>query len=162
LYAQKAFDQAIADCDKVLKLDPGRAPMYGLRGRCHAERGDTESALRDYATAITGDPPNAPRYLLWRAQLHLDCDDYAAAEADVTNVIRAEPETPEAFYPRGTVRQQNGDADGAAEDYTTALVLKPDHAFALLGRSVCHLMRKDYVSVVVDCDRVIELMPGVV
>ena len=39
LFAQKQFDQAIADCDKVLSLDPGRAPLQGLRGRCHAERG---------------------------------------------------------------------------------------------------------------------------
>src|SRR3954469_12978333 len=35
LFAQKQFDQAIADCETVLKLDAGRAPMYGLRGRCH-------------------------------------------------------------------------------------------------------------------------------
>src|SRR5580698_1915230 len=52
LYAQKAFDQALADCDKVLKLDPGRASMYGLRARCHAERGDSENALKDFVQAI--------------------------------------------------------------------------------------------------------------
>lgn len=162
LFAQRAFDLAIADCDKVLRLDPGRAPMCGLRGRCHAERGDTESALRDYAAAIAGDPPSTPRYLLWRAQLHLDCENFAAAEADVSGVILAEPDNPEGHYTRGMVRQQSGDAEGATEDFSTAIRLKPDHPFALLGRAVCHLMRKDYIAVVVDCDRVLELMPGMV
>src|SRR5260221_7384645 len=65
LYTQKAFDLAIADCNLVLEMDPGRANLFALRGRCHSGRGDSESALRDYAAAIAGDPENAPRYLLW-------------------------------------------------------------------------------------------------
>ncbi|HEX4609751.1 MAG TPA: tetratricopeptide repeat protein, partial [Urbifossiella sp.] len=32
LFTQKAYDQAVADCDRVLALDPGRAPIRGLRG----------------------------------------------------------------------------------------------------------------------------------
>src|SRR4029079_11714281 len=87
LYAQKAFDQAVADCDRVLKLDPGRAAMFALRGRCHAERGDSESRMLYSATAIPNDPENAPRYLLWRAQLHLDLDDFGSADADVCAAI---------------------------------------------------------------------------
>ncbi|HEV3437511.1 MAG TPA: tetratricopeptide repeat protein [Gemmata sp.] len=159
LYVQKAFDQALADCEKVLKLDPGRAPMYGLRARCHAERGDTESALKDYANAIEGDPENTSRYLLWRAQLHLECDNYAAADADVSDVIDREPGNPEGYYTRGTIRQQKGDAIQASEDFSAALRLKPDHAHARIGRAVCYLMHKDYPAVVADCDKAIELIP---
>ncbi|MCE9562496.1 MAG: tetratricopeptide repeat protein [Planctomycetes bacterium] len=162
LYAQKSFDLAIADCDRVLKIDPGRAPMYGLRGRAHAERGDTESALRDYATAIANDPENLPRYLLWRAQLHLDCEDFTKAEADVSAVIVADPGNAEAHFTRGTIRQQDGDHVGAAEAYTAALAIKPDHPFALLGRAHCHFVRKDFPAVIADCDRVLTLMPGLV
>ncbi len=160
LYTQKSFDLAIADCDRVLKIDPGRAPMYGLRGRAHAERGDTESALRDYATAIANDPENLARYLLWRAQLHLDCENYTAAEADVSTIIVADPNHAEAHFTRGTIRQQNGDHDGAAESYSAALALKPDHPFALLGRAHCHIIRKDSAAVIADCNRLLELMPG--
>jgi serine/threonine-protein kinase len=162
LYAQKAFDQAVADCDRVLKLDPARAPMYGLRGRCHADRGDSESALKDFATAIANDPENAPRYLVWRAQLHLDCDNFLAADADATAAIAADPNNAEAHYTRGTIRQQNADAAGAIEDFSAALRLRPDHPFALLGRSICHLVRKEYPQVVADCDRVVSLLPGLV
>ncbi|MBA4188357.1 MAG: hypothetical protein C0467_10170 [Planctomycetaceae bacterium] len=162
LYMQKAFDLAIADCDRVLKLDPGRAPIYGLRGRAHAERGDTESALRDYATAIANDPENLSRYLLWRAQLHLDCENYTAADADTAAIIAADPTNADAHFTRGTIRQQDGDHEGATESYTATLAIKPDHPFALLGRAHCHFNRQDYAAVIADCNRVIELMPGVV
>ena len=98
LFTQKSFDQAIADCDQVLKLDPGRAPMYGLRGRCHADRGDTDSALKDYAAGASPTTPRTPpRYLLWRAQLHLDCDNFAAADQDVSEVVSRDPANPEAL-----------------------------------------------------------------
>ncbi|VTT99114.1 tpr repeat-containing protein : TPR repeat-containing protein OS=Pedosphaera parvula (strain Ellin514) GN=Cflav_PD3636 PE=4 SV=1: TPR_11: TPR_16: TPR_11: TPR_11 [Gemmataceae bacterium] len=162
LYAQKAFDLAIADCDRVLKLDPGRAPMYGLRGRAHAERGDTDGALRDYATALANDPENRARYLLWRAQLLLDCEDYAAAQADATAVAAADPTNAEAHFTRGTIAQQEGDHATAAEAYTACLALKSDHPFALLGRAHCHFVHRDYGAVVADCDRVVALVPGVV
>ncbi len=60
------------------------------------------------------------------------------------------------------MRQQNRDPVGATEDFSAALKLRPDHALALLGRAVCHLVRKEYPAVTADCDRVIELMPGIV
>src|SRR5204862_3612019 len=41
LYAQKAFDQAIAECDRVLILGPRRAAAFALRGRCPGARGGT-------------------------------------------------------------------------------------------------------------------------
>ena len=162
LYAQKVFDQAIADCDRVLKLDPGRAAMCALRGRCHAERGDSASALNDYAMAIAGDPENAPRYLLWRSQLNLDCDNFTAAEADCAEAIRRDPANAEAFHTRGTVRQQNDDPAGAIEDFGEAIRLVPDHAFAHLGRAICHFIRKNYPAAVADCDVVVKLLPGLV
>jgi serine/threonine-protein kinase len=162
LYAQKAFDQALADCDKVLKLDPGRAPMYGLRARCHAERGDSDSAFKDFVQAIAGDPENASRYLIWRAQLQLECDNFTAAEADASEVISREPGNPDAYHTRGTIRQQKGEIAEANQDFSTALRLKPDHALARIGRAMCHLMQKNYVEAIVDCDRAIELLPGIV
>ena len=120
----------------------------------------TPRALKDYATAIDNDE-NA-RAISSGAQLHLDCNDFVAAEIDVSEVIAREPENPEGYYTRGTVRQQNGDAIGGEEDFSTALKLKPDHAFALLGRAICHQMRKNFAAVVTDCDRLIQLMPGLV
>jgi tetratricopeptide (TPR) repeat protein len=159
LYTQKAYDQALADCDKVLKLDPGRAPIFGLRGCCHADRGDSENALKDFASALSGDPQSAPRYLLWRAKLHLDCENYAAAEADASEVIARDPENPEGHFIRGRIRQQMGESVEACEDFAAALHLKPEHAHARIGRAMCFLLEKKFPEAIVDCDRAIELLP---
>ena len=161
LFAQKQFDLAIADCDRVLKQDSGRAPMYGLRGRCHAERGDSESALRDYASAMAGDPENAPRYLLWRAQLRLDCEDYAAARADCDEALRLDPESAEGYHLRGMVEQQDENPEGAIADFSEALRREASHSWARLGRAICNLELKEYDEVLKDCDVAVRELPTI-
>jgi tetratricopeptide (TPR) repeat protein len=160
LFAQKAYDQAIADCDKVLALDPARSPIRGLRGRCHAARGDSPSALADYEVAAASDPENAPRYLLWRAALRLELEELADAEADCAEAIRLRPDDADAYHLRGAVRQQAGDPVGAEDDFSAALAHAPDHGPARLGRAVCRFLRKDYAGVVEDCDAVVRLSPN--
>ncbi|HUR53894.1 MAG TPA: tetratricopeptide repeat protein [Gemmataceae bacterium] len=160
LFAQKAYDRAVADCNRVLADDPGRADVSVLRGRCHAARGDTTSALKDFADAIGGDPENAPRVLLLRARLHLDCENFPAALADCDESIRREAESSDAHYTRGMVLHASGDAAGAVESFTAAVRLAPGYAFAWLGRAACHALRGDHAAVIDDCDAVLELAPN--
>ncbi|QDU22237.1 tetratricopeptide repeat protein [Urbifossiella limnaea] len=161
LFTQKAFDQAVADCDKVLSLDPGRAPIRALRGRCHAARGDTPSALADYAEAIEADAENAPRVLMWRAGLRFETEDYDAAEADCTAALLHRPDDADALHLRGAVRQQAGDGAGAEADFSAAITRDPQHGPARLGRAVCRFLQKDFAGVVADCDAAVRLLPNV-
>src|SRR5918995_2239387 len=94
LFRQKSHDAAAADCDTVLSLDSGWAAVHGLRAQCYAAAGRTEKALEDFAAAIAGDPENAANYLLARANLHLDGERYAEADADSTAVLQLDPENP--------------------------------------------------------------------
>jgi serine/threonine-protein kinase len=162
LFAQKAFDQAVADCDLVLNQDPGRADVSALRGRCHAGRGDTESALRDFAQAIAGDPENAGRCYIWRARLNADCENFVAAEADCSRAVAAAPDQAEPLYMRAAIRQQTGDVDAAIQDFTEALELDPKHGMAHLGRAICRLALDDFEGAIGDCDKASSLMPNVV
>lgn len=162
LFLQKMYDLAVADCDRVLELDPGRVGQIALRGRCHAARGDTESALRDFASAIEGDPDNAARYLLWRSHLNLECENFVAAEADCTLAIGRNQADAEAYYLRGTVRQQSNDLEGAILDFSNAIQVDPNHALARLGRAICLFTREDFPGAIADSDESIRLSPGVV
>jgi serine/threonine-protein kinase len=160
LYIQRQFDQAVADCDRALKLDPARADLLGLRGRCHADRGDSAAAFADFAAALAADGTRAAQYRLWRARLHLDLEDYAAAEADATAALTADPRNPEALVLRGGVRQQSGDFARAAADYSAALALKPDHPLALLSRAACRLAADDAAGAAADAGAFLALVPG--
>ena len=106
LFRQKSHDAAAADCDTVLSLDSGWAAVHGLRAQCYAAAGRTEKAMEDFAAAIAGDPENAANYLLARANLHLDGERYAEADADCTAVLQLDPENPAAFRTRGLARRR--------------------------------------------------------
>ena len=159
LFRQKAYDPAIADCERALNLDPGLAPVYGLRGECHAARGDTELALADFAHAIAQDPDQAAGYLLARADLHLDCDDADACLADCTAAIDIDPENAVAFQTRGVAHRENGDNEDAEADLSEAIRLDPELTLARLARATVRLGDERYAEAAADCDAAITAVP---
>ena len=160
LFRQKAYGPAIADCDKVLALDAGWVAVLGRRAECHAALGDTLAARADFAAAIEGDPENAPHYLVARAHLALDLEEYAACVADCDAALRLAPDQPDALRVRGLARRELGDLDAAESDLTESLRLDPESALTLLARATVRLDRKQYAAALADCDGVIRLAPG--
>lgn len=161
LYAQKAYEQAIADCDRVLTLDPGRADIYGLRGRCHAELGNTEQALRDYAEAIRGDPDHAPQYVQWRAELHLECERPTELHADSETLIQWEPTNPVGYFLRGMAWALKGQWEEALRDYDRAQAMAPGHLPSLLARAHVYLRLGRAGEAEADCDAYLRRDPEV-
>ena len=54
------LDQAVAQLDHALQLEPGLAHLYRLRARLHLERNEPERALGDFNQAIEGEKSNSP------------------------------------------------------------------------------------------------------
>jgi tetratricopeptide (TPR) repeat protein len=55
-------DEAIADYDKAIALDPNFALAYSNRGLAYAKKGDVDRAIADYTKAIALDPNFADAY----------------------------------------------------------------------------------------------------
>lgn len=161
LLRQKAYDAAIADCDKALALDPGLISIVGLRGDCHAGRGSTEKAFADYATAIAGDPDNAAEYLLARAHLRLDLEDNDGCIEDCSAALLKNPNLVAAYQTRGLARRDTGDLEGAESDLSEAVKLSPEAPLPRLARATARLGRHQYAEAATDCDEVIRLAPAV-
>lgn len=159
LFRQKSYEPAIADCDKVLALDAGWVAVLGRRAECHAALGDTPAARTDFAAAIEGDPENAAHYLVARAHLALDLEEYAACVADCDAALRLAPEQPNALRVRGLARRELGDFDAAEADLTESLRFDPESALTFLARATVRLDRKQYTQALADCDGVIHLAP---
>lgn len=159
LFRQKAFAPAIADCDKVLALDAGWAAVLGRRAESHAALGDTPAARADFAAAIDGDPANAAHYLVARANLALDLEEYVACIEDCDAALRVDPENAAALRVRGLARRELGDLDAAETDFTESLRLDPESALSLLARATVRLDRKQYAAARTDCDGVVRLAP---
>src|SRR3989338_8184593 len=59
---KKLMGQAIADCDKALKLNPNDAIAYNNRGYAKDKLGDYKGAIKDYDKAIELNPKLAEAY----------------------------------------------------------------------------------------------------
>src|SRR3954464_12909195 len=53
---QREYDQAIADFDQVIRLNPKFAEAYFSRGNARHRKGDHDQAIADYNQAIHLDP----------------------------------------------------------------------------------------------------------
>src|SRR6266487_3402511 len=70
-YVRKGdYDRALADYDEAIKLAPGTAIAFALRGEVHAKRGDYDGAIADYERAIEREPnlPSAFSNRAWPGQ----------------------------------------------------------------------------------------------
>lgn len=88
VYARNGrIDQAIADYDKSIALNPNDASAYRNRGTAYSERGDYPKALGDITKAIQLEPA-APRWRFDRAMLKARQGKYDDAMVDAQEALR--------------------------------------------------------------------------
>ena len=56
------YDDAIADFDKAIALDPNDAAAYGNRGNAYYSKGEVDRAIADFDKVIALDPNDAIAY----------------------------------------------------------------------------------------------------
>jgi tetratricopeptide (TPR) repeat protein len=159
LYQQKAYQNAINDCDKVLSLDAGFAAARGLRGECYAAIGDTDKALQDFAQALVEDPQHAPDYLMARASLQLECENYQGVIADCNRVLELNPEHPAALRLRGLAHRELHNLHQAEIDLTESIRHDDRSVMTWLARATVRLDLKQYSAAAQDCEIAIQLAP---
>ncbi|MEI6577249.1 MAG: phospholipid carrier-dependent glycosyltransferase [Bacteroidota bacterium] len=76
-----------------------------------------------------------------------------------SDIIKKYPNDAWAYYNRGLTRFYANDNDGAIEDYTQSILLKPDNVVAWYNRSLAYVNKQDFPHVINDLDHAIELKP---
>ena len=123
-FVKRDYDNAVADCNQAIELDPSNAYPYELRGTAYRGKGDYNSAITDFNKAIILDPKNAYPYEL-RGAAYLNNGDYNSAITDFNKAIILDPRNATAFYNRGNAERANGDTAGADADIAHARQLQP-------------------------------------
>lgn len=118
------YDEAIADLEEALALDPDDAESWYARGRCRPETQRAE-AIADYSRALEIDPRRGET-LSARATLRLLGEDHDAAFADASLALEINPEIAGAHFARGVVHHMRGDLVEAKEEYEVAVRLAPE------------------------------------
>jgi tetratricopeptide (TPR) repeat protein len=159
-YRSGDFPQAIVNFDEAIRLDPGDAQAYDIRGNAWDEMGVFERALADYDEAIRIDP-NSPivfhdRAILWRRRGALD-----RALIDLDRAIRFSFSDANMYCDRGLVWYEKGRHDRAVADFNQAIKLDPNSAAACINRGLMSHRNREFNVAFADSRKAIRVDPSI-
>ncbi|WP_293367063.1 tetratricopeptide repeat-containing serine protease family protein, partial [Microcoleus sp. CAWBG50] len=128
-------------------------------GGKNAEKGDYESAIRDYQRALQSCPDSPDIYLLI-AKAQYDVGNKQAAIENYNQVIRINPNSSAAYNNRGLVRYGLEDKQGAIGDFNEAIRLNPNDAIAYVARGLARSGLGDSQGAIADLNEAIRLNPN--
>jgi tetratricopeptide (TPR) repeat protein len=131
-------EEALAELDEVIAIDPNYAEYHLDRGSLLRRLGRPEEALESYEQAARLSPP-FPEVHYNRADVLLELGAVDAALAGFDRVLDLDPEHLDARINRAGLRQALGDTDGAWEDVRAGLELAPENGHLLCVRGQLEL-----------------------
>ena len=125
-------EEALAEFDRALALDPYNVPALYGRGLIHQADKRHEQAITDF-TAANGLTPQRTEPLLARATSYLAIDRSKEAASDLDEAVQADPNSAQAWSARGAAYERMGDKAKAFTSYSRALALRPKDEAARSG-----------------------------
>ena len=127
-------EEALAEFEKALELDPYNAQALYGRGLVYQGEKQHEKAIEDFAAAH-GLTPQRAEPLVARAVSYLAIDKVKEAVTDLDEAVEADPNSASAWSHRGLAYERLGDKDKAKTSYGRALALRPRDDAAKNGLS---------------------------
>ncbi len=121
---------AIADFNQSLKLNPSDPATYSGRGYSYAQTGEYDLAIDDYNQTVKL-KPDYKRIYYDRGWTYAAKGDHARALNDYNRAIELAKDDPDLFNGRGSSFAELGDLDRALADFDKAISLKPDYRSGL-------------------------------
>lgn len=127
------FDEAIADCNRAIQMDPQFMPSHVLRGEIHEAKGDYEYAIQDYTTVAVANPWDFSIFVM-RGRVYEQLGRMDRALADYTTAVLRSPASARAATSLALTRvhsDRESDANRALDEmvgiFTTALARDPNN-----------------------------------
>src|SRR3989339_704569 len=117
--SKNLFDEAIADYDIAISLNPKYAEAYAGRGNVYYRRGMSNKAVDDYTKAIELKPDFAGAYNN-RGVAYDDAGLFDKAISDYTRAILLKPGYANAYHNRGITYYKKGEEEEAKIDFAKA------------------------------------------
>jgi RNA polymerase sigma factor (sigma-70 family) len=152
------YDQAIADFDQALQLDPNVPAAYFNRGRAHKLQGNYDQAIADYDQDLKLNPKAVGTYVN-RGQIYNLKGDYDLAIADFDHALLLNPTKELAYTGRANSYIAKGSYDQAIADCNRAVALDPADVRAYFNRGRAYNLKGDYGHAIASYDRAIQLDP---
>lgn len=117
-------DEAMAEFEKALALDPYNVQALNGRGLIHQGEKRHAQAIEDFA-AVHGLVPQRADPLVARATSYLALDKVKEAATDLDEAVQSEPNNGHAWSLRGLAYERLGDKKQAAASYNRAIAIRP-------------------------------------
>jgi len=125
-------EEALAEYDKAIVLDPHYAEALYSRGLLYQTQRQHQLAIDDFSSA-NGLTPQRAEPLLGRATSYLAMDKLKEAAADLDEASQADPQNAQIWTSRGTAYERLGDKAKAAASYSRAIAIRPKDEAARSG-----------------------------
>lgn len=123
---------------------------------CYDDLGDYDKALEYCNQAIALDSVKT-NYLYEKANILDNAGRTQKAIKTMSDYIANTPDEPAGYYQRGWFKDHFGDIEGALEDYTMAITLQPNVAYAYLNRGVLYRLKGENAKAESDFKQVVRL-----
>ena len=129
-FKTEAFEQAISDFTRAIRLDNHNAVLFRERGQVYSSKGDFERAITDFNQALR---LNSAFFQVYnnRGSAYFSIRNFNRAIADFTQAIQFNPGYANAYFNRGSVYFEINDFDRAIADFETVLLINPNDEEAL-------------------------------
>ncbi len=161
-FAKKGMlQEAIADFDRAIALDPAFISPYINRGMFSGTLGRLEAAAADFTAAIALDPSNYQAYVN-RGLTFAKMGEQERALDDYKTALALNPSSYETLYHLGILYLQKGMRGEAIEAFSRSLALNPQNADAYCNRGVAYALGNRPDRALEDYDRALGLNPKLV
>ena len=158
LLKHRAYEKAIVDYTRAIRLDPHEPEGFRKRALAHRLAGDFERAIRDGSTLIELSPRDPTAYLQ-RGYSYHQIGDYDRAIADYSKAIRIDPGEVSGYFNRGLALRARGMEAEAIQDYTSVLAIDPKDVATLVNRGFTYRLMGEFEKAIRDYDEAIRLAP---
>ncbi|MGH7146848.1 MAG: tetratricopeptide repeat protein [Nitrospiraceae bacterium] len=149
-------DEATADLDRALKLDPQNSDALALQSVIAVVQNDKDKAMTLAQQAVAADPnsASAKTALSYAQQARFDLD---GARKTLEEEVKAHPENALAWARLAELRASFSDLDGALEAAQKAVALNPNISRTQTVLGFAHLLRVDLAEAKAAFNKAIEL-----
>jgi len=134
-YYRDRFDEALAEANLALKINPQYSRAYNVRGGFYYGMARYGQAVADFDRALELDPGFAAAYYN-RGCTHLQTGQHDRALADFDRALKIKPGYVAAYHNRGIVYFQKGEYYWALADFNRALEIHPRLPEGYLNRAM--------------------------
>jgi tetratricopeptide (TPR) repeat protein len=150
----KQPDQAMADVDHALGLDPNNAMAFLARGMIERGAGKSQEAIADLDRSISINPKDGTAYAE-RGQAHMSLKQLDKALVDFDQALALNQANDLARAARGITLLMKGNSAEGLVDIKSALDRNPNNQLAQLGQGLAMLVSGQYERAIVALNQLI-------